>query len=470
MAHRFGLRRSAPVTNEGLRMQRVTGFTRTRVVLPLALLAAVAMVVISEGAYLQSVKALGDLAAIGAAHGDIQRLQQSVLAAEAGQRGYLLTNRHEYLVPYDEALNDIGESFQRLDLYYAATATAAPELAPLRALTEAKLSELAVAIRLHDAGNSAASTDIVLSAANKQQMDAIRARSTELLAVQARQAEAGREALHATLLGRRVGMALLTAVSLLALYLFLRRTEELKQQEVRLNNVVQAERDRLEDEVVLRTAQLTELTCHLQTAREDERNRLARNLHDELGSLLTSAKLDAARIRSRLAGHAPEALERLAHLVLTLNQSIALGRRIIEDLRPSTLGNLGLVPTLEILAQEFSDQSATPVVCELQPVGLSASAELVVYRLVQEAITNISKYAAARQVWITLGTSHGRVTVSIRDDGVGFDTEAPAKSAFGLLGMRFRVASEGGVLVLVSSPGRGTVVTATLPESLPMAT
>ncbi|MDO9159183.1 MAG: ATP-binding protein, partial [Burkholderiaceae bacterium] len=155
---------------------------------------------------------------------------------------------------------------------------------------------------------------------------------------------------------------------------------------------------------------------------------------------------------------------------LTLNQSIALGRRIIEDLRPSTLGNLGLVPTLEILAQEFSDQSATPVVCELQPVGLSASAELVVYRLVQEAITNISKYAAARQVWITLGTSHGRVTVSIRDDGVGFDTEAPAKSAFGLLGMRFRVASEGGVLVLVSSPGRGTVVTATLPESLTMAT
>ena len=104
---------------------------------------------------------------------------------------------------------------------------------------------------------------------------------------------------------------------------------------------MQAERDRLEIDVARRTAQLTELTQHLQTAREDERNRLARNLHDELGALLTSAKLDAARIKSRLAGMAPEALERLAHLVETLNASIALGRSIIEDLRPSTLGQPG---------------------------------------------------------------------------------------------------------------------------------
>jgi signal transduction histidine kinase len=445
-------------------MNLMAGLQHRRIVLALAVAAAVGMVVISEGTHWQSARALNDLAAIRDASSDILRLQQSVLAAQAGQRGYLLTARREYLLPYDQALQDIDASFKRLDRYYASTTSASP-LEALRALTDTKLSELAVAIRLYDEGKSAASTDIVLSALNKQQMEAIQALGTKLLDAQARQAEARRVTLHNTLQGRRIGMALLTAISLFALSLFLRRSNELRQQQRRLKDVVQAERDRLEIEVAQRTAQLTELARHLQTAREDERNRLARNLHDELGSLLTSAKLDAARIKSRLGGTAPEALERLAHLVQTLNQSIALGRSIIEDLRPSTLGNLGLVPTLEILAREFADQTGMAVHCSLSAVRLNASAELMVYRLVQEAITNLGKYARAHHVWITLAARGGQVEVSVRDDGVGFDTSAPTKAAFGLLGMRFRVEAEGGKLTLVSSPGVGTQVFAELPES-----
>jgi signal transduction histidine kinase len=441
------------------------GRPRTAVLWPLAVAAAVAMLVVSEGAYRQSLRALEDLVTIGDARGDILQIEQSVLVAEAGQRGYLLTAHTEYLLPYAQAIRDTAESFQRLERYHAPHPEALQGLGALRQLTDAKLADLAEAIRLHDQGSGAARNDIMLSTQNKRQMDAIRVHVAQLLAAQARQAEAGRAALRDTLWARRMGMALLTAISLLALYLFVRRTEELKRQEQRLSHVVHTERDRLEAEVRLRTAQLTELTCHLQTAREDERHRLARNLHDELGSLLTSAKLDAARIKSRLEGKAPEALERLAHLVQTLNQSIALGRSIIEDLRPSTLGNLGLVPTLEILAREFTDQSGMEVRCALTPVRLGASAELVVYRLVQEAITNISKYAAARRVWVSLGMHEGQVLVSVRDDGVGFDVEAPAQPGFGLLGMRFRVESEGGKLTLASTPGQGTLVSVMLPPS-----
>jgi signal transduction histidine kinase len=446
-------------------MNQVTAIKRGWIVLPLAVAAAMTMVIISEGAYWQSAQALKDLARIGDARSDILRLQQSVLAAEAGQRGYLLTTRREYLAPYSEALKEIDDSFQRLDRYYGAEAPSREELDALHMLIDKKLSELAAAIRLYDQGKSAASTDIVLSALNKKQMEAIRARGTEMLDAQALKAEASRETLAATLLGRRIGMALLTAISLLALYLFLRRTEELKRQEQRLKDVVQAERDRLEIEVVQRTAQLTELARHLQTAREDERGRLARNLHDELGSLLTSAKLDAARIKSRLAGKAPEALDRLAHLVQTLNQSIALGRRIIEDLRPSTLDNLGLAAALEILAREFSEQSGIGVDYTLSPVKLNPAAELMIYRLVQEAITNISKYARAHHVWVSLAVHGRQIEVSVRDDGVGFDTSVHPKSAFGLLGMRFRVEAEGGRLILTSAPGQGTRVLVTLPAS-----
>ena len=265
----------------------------------------------------------------------------------------------------------------------------------------------------------------------------------------------------------RIGIAALSGISLLALFMYLRKSLLLHVQEEEQQRLLQAERDRLEIEVAQRTAKLTELTHHLQTAREDERGRLARNLHDELGALLTAAKLDAARIMSRLAGSAPEARERLVHLVGTLNSSIALGRRIIEDLRPSTLSNLGLATTLEILARDFAERSGVQVHCQVQPVRLEATAELVIYRVVQEAITNISKYAKADQVWITLAMVDGQIEVSVRDDGVGFDTAIEHGSVYGLVGMRFRVEAEGGTLTLRSNPGQGTTVQVRLPPSGP---
>jgi signal transduction histidine kinase len=303
------------------------------------------------------------------------------------------------------------------------------------------------------------------SGIGKEQMDAIRALSAELLARESSSVAAGRGDIYQTLRFSRIGVALLSGFSLLALALYLRQRSVLVRQQLEQKRLVQAERDRLEIEVTQRTAQLTELTHHLQTAREDERSRLARDLHDELGALLTSAKLDAARMKSRLAGTAPEALERLAHLVETLNRGIALKRRIIEDLRPSALSNLGLVATLEILAREFAQQSGIEIHCTLEAVPLEADSELVVYRLVQEAINNITKYAKARQVWISLAANDDLVQVSVRDDGIGFDTTAQPGSAHGLVGMRFRVEAEGGTLTLASAPGQGTLIQATLPAA-----
>ena len=156
-------------------------------------------------------------------------------------------------------------------------------------------------------------------------------------------------------------------------------------------------------------------------------------------------------------------MQRLAHLVDTLNSSIALGRRIIEDLRPSTLSNLGLATTLEILAREFAERAGVQVHCDVQPARLTADAELVVYRVVQEAITNISKYAKAHQVWITLAEHDGMVEVAVRDDGIGFDTSVQRGSAYGLMGMRYRVEADGGTLALQSAPGQGTRVQVRLP-------
>jgi signal transduction histidine kinase len=437
-----------------------------RFAIVLSCAAGITMVTISEASYWQSEATLSDLRDMNEARAQIEELTRSVVDAEAGQRGYLLTRRDEYLEPYHQALGRIGISFQALEAHFDPQPEPSEMVQRLRALTDTKLSELALTMRLLDEGRPQTSNAILLTDIGKEKMDAIRAVSAELLQYQARKAAASNESLKRTLLLGRTGVALLSALSLLALYFYLRQSQVLKLKEQALQDAILGERDRLEREVLQRTLELRELTHHLQTAREDERQRLARNLHDDLGSLLTSAKLDAARIKPRLANAAPETQELLAHLVSTLNSGIALGRSIIEDLRPSALSNLGLIATLEILSRDYAERSGTQVHCALEPVQLQPSAELVVYRLVQEAMTNISKYAQASNVWVELSAGPDQVSIAVRDDGIGFDATAKTSSAYGLVGMRFRVEAEGGTLQIISTPGQGTHLRATLPKSV----
>ena len=438
---------------------------RSPVVFALALLAAVAMLFISEGSYWQSVRTLDDLHQVATVRNNLWQLELGVVDAETNQRGYLLSNRPEYVAPYRHALASVEAAIGVLDQHFASSPRVGQSLAQLKRLTATSLSIMAESLRLHDDDKAAAAQELLLSGLGKESMDGIRQVSASLLAQEAASLAAGRLRLYDTLMLSRIGVAGLVVVLLLALYLYMRHGTTLEIHQQALLQVARIERERLESEVRQRTAELTDLARHLFTAREDERNRLARNLHDDLGALLTSAKLDTARIKSRLGGTAPEALERLTHLVSTLNSSIALGRRIIEDLRPSTLDNLGLAPALEILARELTERLGVPVHCALAPVKLSRSAELVVYRLVQEAMTNLSKYAQARNVWISLAACDGRVQASVRDDGVGFDTSAPHASTYGLLGMRYRAEAEHGSLSVASTPGLGTTIALTLPET-----
>ena len=452
-------------TQQGLNMNVFKIVKRSRFVFPLACVAATAVVLVSEGTYWQSVNTLDRLGAMGEAGAAIQGLERRILDAETGQRGYLLTGRTEYSKPYYDALKEIEQAFRFLEHYYANEPASLEVLGKLRALTDTRLSELALTMRLYEEGKNRATHEIVMSNIGKEQMDAIRQLDRELLKHETQKVAAGRDNHQRALLLSRIGVAALSAIGLLALFLYLRQTSAYDKQQQEQQRLVQAERDRLEVEVMRRTARLTELTRHLQTAREDERNSLARDLHDELGALLTAAKLDAARIKSRLGGSAPEAQALLSHMVEMLNSGIALKRRIIEDLRPSSLSNLGLVPALENLLGEFAQRAGILVQSELAPVNLDPAAQLVIYRLVQEATTNITKYAHAKQVWVSMAASNGQVKVSVRDDGKGFDPNATSGSAYGLEGMRFRVEAKGGTMALVSRPGQGTLIQVSLPES-----
>ncbi len=426
-------------------------------------LAAVLMLVVSETSHWRSRAGLDALASVGAARTHVHRLLLGVTAAEAAQRGYLLTGRKEYAEPYAGALKTLPETRAWLRAHYQGRGALEQAMTALDEAVAEKLSELVLVTNLHESGRTNAAREVLLSNIGKERMDVLRSSSESMLESETRGGELTRERIASTLMLNRVGIAAMSLLLIVALLLYLQSTRALDAQRLRQQAATQAERDQLEAEVARRTAELTVLSRHLLTAREDERAHLARELHDELGALLTAAKLDVARIKTRIAALSPDAGERLAHLAEMLNSGISLKRRIIEDLRPSSLSNLGLVAALQMLVNDFEHPSEIRVTSELRPVALNAESELTVYRLVQEALTNIAKYAKARNVYIVLGAHNGMATVEVSDDGIGFDCGYGKTTGNGLLGMRFRVEAEGGVLRLRTAPGQGTNVSATLP-------
>jgi signal transduction histidine kinase len=432
--------------------------------LALALLAACILIGINETGFNRSTGALDDIAETSHIRGSLNRLLQHVLDAETGSRGYLLTGEPRYLEPYNAAVAEIGQQLDALRLAYRPNAEEFNTLAQLTRNVQRKLAEMDLSVRMRKQGNEDAWKFVLMTDVGKDQMDAIRDQATKLINASAAKMEVSQVQVRRSLMLSRIGIAAVTMAGLLAFYLYLRQTTALKLAGEQQQKVLQQERDLLERQVRERTATLAELATHLQQVREEERGHLARELHDELGALLTAAKLDVARLKSRLGTQSPEVSQRLQHLTESLNSGIALKRRIIEDLRPSSLSNLGLTASLEILAREFSERSGVDITTGLEQVDLDEPRQLTVYRLVQESLTNVGKYAEAKQVEISVRDYGNHVEVDIKDDGKGFNVIDVRPSTHGLAGMRHRVEAAGGRLTVSSAPGSGTRISAVLPK------
>ena len=433
--------------------------------LPLAVLAAIILISINEAGFRLSSQANTNFKEAEATRGAVNRLLQHMLDAETGQRGYLLTGDPQYLAPYDAATSDINQTLDTLRRLYTPYPEELAEFGSLSRNVSRKLAEMDLSVRMRKQDKEDAWKFVLTTDVGLEQMKAVRSQIRKLLGASDQKMSSAQTQIGRSLQMGRFGIAAVTLAGLLAFYMYLRQTRTLLESGRREQGALQRERDRLDKEVRDRTATLAELATHLQEVREDERGHLARELHDELGALLTAAKLDVARIKSRLGEISPEANERIQHLIETLNSGIALKRRIVEDLRPSSLSNLGLVASLEILAREFEDRSGLVITTDLRMVVLDDSVQLTVYRLVQESLTNMGKYAEARQADISLHDTDGSITVTVKDDGCGFDTTQIKASGHGLAGMKHRVEAAGGRLFIASSHGQGTSVSAVLPKT-----
>ena len=434
----------------------------------MALLAAMVLVGINEVGHMRSQDAVEQLAQGLTTRSDVNKLLQSMLDAETGQRGYLLTGNETYLEPYDKAVATVQTNLDSLRMQFMGAPADMQEFALLSRQISRKLAEMELSLRLRRQGNEDAWKFILNTDVGKEHMEAIRQHAQELIARSDKRLQQGREQIEQSLMLSRIGIATVTAIGLLAFYMYLRQTQAVQTVNLREQELLERERDRLEGLVRDRTATLSELANHLQQVREEERGHLARELHDELGALLTAAKLDVARLKSKIDATAPDVSERLKHLTETLNSGIALKRRIIEDLRPSSLSNLGLTAALEILTREYAERAGIDVETSLEPVQLPDAAQLTVYRMVQEALTNIGKYANATKVIVRVKNYTYHAEVTVQDNGVGFDATRLPQASHGLVGMRHRVEASGGRLDINSrAGGGGSRITGTIPRAVP---
>lgn len=219
----------------------------------------------------------------------------------------------------------------------------------------------------------------------------------------------------------------------------------------------------LEARVSERTDELRRLANHLQTAREDERLALARELHDGLGQLLTTLRIQLSRLWKKAAARQPSAEERQDYqgAIEMVDSTISAMRDVVKLLRPAILDDFGLVAALEWQAEEF--QAHTGLECRfhtnVESVALQNERALAVFRIVQESLTNVARHAQATRVDVELELDESRLLVRIRDNGVGASPESMAKrDSHGILGMRERALLIDAQVEVDSRPGTGTTV------------
>ena len=402
---------------------------------------------------------------------ELQYLNLLVADAESSLRGYFLSGDEIYLGPLRGAPQQIDKQFQSLGVLLADNPSQAKNLAQLRQLVQKKMGLLHQSLDVFREGGL---TDIVAISASpddRAQADEIRLQvvimareQNELLS--SRTTAFYQQYRHAALFGLGINAAAI-AVLLLFYNLINRafRSRQLAQLALQRTN------DGLEEIVAERTAQLSVLSRHLIKVSEEEKSRLARELHDEMGANLTAIGMDLSTVSERLRTSHPELAAKLGRARRTLVDTVQLKRRIIENLRPSLLDNMGLSAALQSYCADYA--RVTDLDCDAL-IDAEADAAgpmqaIALFRITQEALNNIAKYAKAGNVIVNLTREEGGWELEITDDGIGIPDDAMAKSkSHGLLGMRERALLLGGTLVVERGVnGVGTCVRAMIPATAP---
>jgi len=404
----------------------------------------------------------------------IDELQISVTRAVTTQRSFLLTGDQKYLKGYDSNVADVEPRLERLRLAYADSDPDLAKVRTLHVLIGKRLADLAMIVAIQQAQGTSAAIALVKTSVGSDAGEAINDLLEQLHSRESQEHAAASEHWSESLaLSRWITLAgtifnmLLVGVAARLVYMDMRRrtlqTEELRDQKLQL-----------EREAEDRTRELVELSTHLQNVAEREKASLARELHDELGGLLVGARMDISWAELHLTEKDTDLRQRLHRVQQNLSAGVDLKRRIIEELRPTLLDNVGLFAALRWQLKETCGRAGLKCV-ESYPdeePRLTSEASIALFRIAQEAFTNILKHSEAKSMDITLDMDEGAIVMQISDDGKGMPLGRLTDIAsHGLASMRHRVRALGGRLDFRSSASGGTTLLVRIPAStaLPQA-
>lgn len=397
----------------------------------------------------------------------IREALRTVLDAETGQRGYILTGDAAFLGPYVRARVGLDQTLSSLEALLEGNPSQRDRMVVLRAQITEKFAELDGAIQERRRSGLAGAVMQVKTEHGLVLMEHIRelvgAMEREELALLAKRNDRS-YVRYRVAVWMGLGIAAITAAVLALFYVLIGRNLKLR---LAAEDALRQANENLENLVESRTQQLRLLSRHLMSISESEKAALASELHDELGSNLTAINLDVSAVAKRLEEESPALARRLQRALGTLHETVELKRRIIHSLRPSMLDSLGLAAALRAHCDEFARRTGVRCRTEIpEELGsLDAALAIAAFRVAQEALTNVSKYAQAEAVDLSLTREADGLRLRIVDDGVGIrDDEMSKPLSHGLLGMRERTEQLGGALsVRRGDHDRGTVVEAFLP-------
>jgi signal transduction histidine kinase len=226
------------------------------------------------------------------------------------------------------------------------------------------------------------------------------------------------------------------------------------------------ERKKAEITLKERSEQLQELSRHLQRVRENERSIIAREIHDELGQQLTALKMDVMWLKKRTVDADETVSEKFRDAISLIDDTVKSIRRIVTELRPSIIDDLGLNAALEWQVHDFADRMSMDFEYEnsFDDDNIDPVISIGLFRILQESLTNIAKHALANKITVSIHQLNDAVELSVADDGVGFDTDMKqTELTFGLLGIKERTDMMQGTCIITSKSGKGTCVVVTIP-------
>jgi signal transduction histidine kinase len=396
----------------------------------------------------------------------IDELESSLIQTINAQRSFLLTGDKSYLNRYEKYRADIEPQLERVRLSYADLEDSDADIRNLQILVGKRLADLGMVLDIQQKQGTAAAVSLIETSVGS---DAGLAISGILAHMRSREvAEHVRADQHwygSLGLSRWVTVAC-TLVNILLVLIATR----LVYADVRRRNILTAElRDQkllLEQEVTSRTRELVELSTHLQNLAEREKAGLARELHDELGGLLVGARMDISWAEQHLAKDDADLKARLHRVQQNLAAGIDLKRRIIEELRPTLLDNVGLFAALRWQLKETcgnAGMKCSETYPDEEPL-FRAEASIALFRIAQEACRNIMQHAAAHSVSLSLEIDDTTLNLRIVDDGSGISEENfHGFASHGLASMRHRARALGGRVEISGRENGGTDIFVQIP-------